>query len=394
MQFALFLLTILGHVFLWVGILNRLHSTGIPWRPMQALSIVCLAIIGLVPVFALCWWFAGVKDILQQINRQNILQPGWMAFFLYAVICWMAGAATFVRWIRFRCLRKQPELIRLFRKRRVGVASQAAAMSDKEQIHHLSVRLPGNETLRLDLAEWAIEVPRLPRLLDGLAILHMSDLHFTGLVGKAYFHEVVRASNELKPDLVAVTGDLVNKSECISWISDILGRLTARYGVYVILGNHDMRVDEKQLRTAIAQSGLIDLGGRWLKIDVRGETVILAGNELPWYSPAANLENCPPRSPDCGQLRIILSHSPDQLDWARAHDADLMLSGHTHGGQIRIPPIGPIISPSASGVKYDHGVFHAPPTILHVTCGVSGNLPFRWNCPPEMALLTLHAPRI
>ena len=69
-----------------------------------------------------------------------------------------------------------------------------------------------------------------------------------------------------------------------------------------------------------------------------------------------------------------------------------MLSGHTHGGQIRIPFIGPIFSPSASGVKYDYGLFNAPPTILHVTRGISGKHPLRWNCPPEIALLTLHAP--
>ena len=392
MLFALFLATILGHVSLWVGIMNRLHSTAVPWRPMKALSIIILSLIGLVPIIATCWWFAGGKNIIRQINWQTILRPGWSAFFLYVIICWLAGTATFVRWICFRCLRSPPELVRFHRRRRMAIAPKVAAMSAEEHAHHKTVHLPGNETLRLDLTEWAFEVPRLPRLLDGLAIVHMSDLHFTGMVGKAYFREVVRTSNELKPDLVAITGDLVDNAECISWIPDTLGQLSAQYGVYVILGNHDLRVDEIRLRKTVANSGLIDLGGRWLKIDIRGETVIMAGNESPWYLPAADLENCPPRTTDGGQLRIVLSHSPDQLDWARAFDVDLMLSGHTHGGQIRIPPIGPIFSPSASGVKYDCGLFHAPPTILHVTRGISGKQPLRWNCPPEIALLTLHAP--
>ncbi len=284
-------------------------------------------------------------------------------------------------------------MVRFHRQRRMAIAPQEAAKSAKEYAHHVSVYLPGNESLRLDLTEWELEVPRLPRLLDGLAIVHLSDLHFTGMLGKAYFREVVRTSNELKPDLVAITGDLVDKTECISWIPDTLGQLSARYGVYVILGNHDLRVDEIQLRKTIAKCGLIDLGSRWLKIDIRGETVIMAGNESPWYLPVADLENCPPRTLDGGQLRILLSHSPDQLDWARAFDVDLMLSGHTHGGQICIPPIGPIFSPSVSGVKYDYGLFHAPPTILHVTRGISGKQPLRWNCPPEIALLTLHAPK-
>jgi uncharacterized protein len=393
MQFALFLATILGHVFLWVGIINRLHSTAIPRRTMFALSIVCLSLIGPAPLIAFWWWFSDGADVLRQINWQTMLRPGWTVFFLYVLICWLAGAATFVRWICYGCLRRPPEVVRFHRRRRAEIDPKAAAMSDKEHAHHLTSHLPGNETLRLDLTEWAFEVPRLPKSLDGLAIVHISDLHFTGMLGKAYFREVVRTCNELKPDIVAITGDLVDKNECIDWIPDTLGRLSANYGVYVILGNHDLRVDENRLRTTIAKSGLIDLGGRWLKVDIRGETAIMAGNELPWHPPAADLEHCPPRTPDGGQLRIVLSHSPDQLNWARAYDADIMLSGHTHGGQIRIPPLGPIFSPSASGVKYDQGLFHAPPTILHVTSGVSGKQPLRWNCPPEIAVLTLHAPK-
>ena len=66
-----------------------------------------------------------------------------------------------------------------------------------------------------------------------------------------------------------------------------------------------------------------------------------------------------------------------------------MLAGHTHGGQIRIPPLGAILSPTAKGVKYISGVFYVPPTILHVTRGVSGDIPVRWNCRPEIAHLRL-----
>jgi uncharacterized protein len=390
---ALFLLTILGHFFLWVGILNRLHATAIPRRPMEVLTFICFSILGFVPLAAGWWWISGGNDIMGQINRQNALQPGWSALFIYAGLCWLAGGATIIRWVHYRCLCRPPDVQRFHRRRKMPIAPSVAALTAEERAHHISVHLPGNQALRLDLTERAFEVPRLSKTLDGLAIVHLSDLHFTGMVGKAYFREVVRISNELKPDLVAITGDLVDKDDCISWIPDTLGQLTSRYGNYVILGNHDMRVDEKKLRRTLADSGLIDLGGRWMHVDIRGESIILAGNELPWFAPAADLENCTPRSPDCNQLRIVLSHSPDQLDWARAHDADLMLSGHTHGGQIRIPFIGPIFSPTGAGVKFNSGLFHVRPTILHVTRGISGEQPFRWNCPPEIALLTLHAPK-
>jgi uncharacterized protein len=392
MHFALFFLTIIGHVFLWIGILNRLHATALRRRLMDTLTILCLTSISVVPVIALLWWLAGGQDTAGKIGRESVSHPGWIAFFLYGLFCWIAGAATIVRWIWFRYLRPQTDLLRFHRRRSVEVTPSAAALSAEEHEHDVTVRLPGNQSLKLELTERAFEVPKLPKGLDGLTIVHISDLHFTGKVGKAYFREVVRISNELKPDLIAITGDLVDNSECINWIPDTIGKMTSRYGIYFVLGNHDLRVDESDLRRTAVESGLIDVGGRWVGIEVQGESSIIAGNELPWYSPAADFENCPPPSPGRGQLRIVLSHCPDQLDWARANGADLMLSGHTHGGQIRIPLVGPIFSPTASGVKYDHGLFHVPPTILHVTRGISGKLPLRWNCPPEIAILTLHSP--
>ena len=221
-------------------------------------------------------------------------------------------------------------------------------------------------------------------------------------MGKAYFHEVVRISNELQPDLVCMTGDIVDRSACLDWIPDTLGRLTARHGVYFILGNHDRRVDAGRLRRMLEQSGLVSLGGRWLPIEIGGAPVLLAGNERPWFDgPVRVRANAPPawratwrgsHRDDLRSLRIVLAHTPDQFAWARSHDADLMLAGHTHGGQIRIPPLGAIFSPTAEGVKYISGVFYVPPTILHVTRGVSGDIPVRWNCRPEIAHLRLRQP--
>jgi uncharacterized protein len=89
-------------------------------------------------------------------------------------------------------------------------------------------------------------------------------------------------------------------------------------------------------------------------------------------------------------LRSALSHSPDQIEWAQSNDVDLLLAGHLHGGQIRIPIIGPILAPSRRGVEYSSGVFLIPPTIMHVSRGISGEVPIRMNCPPEVTKLVLH----
>ena len=100
-------------------------------------------------------------------------------------------------------------------------------------------------------------------------------------------------------------------------VPDTLGRLKARYGVYYIFGNHDLRIDNRRLQKVLDDCGLIYLGGRWKVIEVRGRPgapgtrVLVAGNELPWFKPAADLGTCPPRSEV--PFRLLLSHSPDQL---------------------------------------------------------------------------------
>ena len=248
-------------------------------------------------------------------------------------------------WLRHHVLARPPAVIRSLRNRRHHIRRPPASDQppDPGHDHHYLAHLPGNEVLHLDVVERALEIQGLAAQLEGLRIMHLSDLHFSGRIGKAYFQEVVRLANEFSPDLVAITGDLIDKSDCIDWIPDTLGRLQSRSGAYFVLGNHDLWIDYRRLRQTLAECGLIDVGGRWLEIRVRGEPVILAGNELPWFSPAADLTTAPQRSAAGRPLRIALCHSPDQFRWSQASDVDLMLAGHTHGGQIRFPIIGPIV---------------------------------------------------
>lgn len=231
---------------------------------------------------------------------------------------------------------------------------------------------------------------RLSPPLDGLTITHLSDLHFTGRITRPFYDLVVDETNALDSDIIAISGDIIDKQHCFGWIRELLGRLRSRYGIFFVLGNHDLRIrDEVGLRSELMRNGLIDLGGRWELIEVRGESVLLAGNELPWFVPAADMKNGPKPAEHRRQLRIAISHSPDQYAWAQTYDFDLMLAGHTHGGQIRFPLIGPVFSPSRFGVKYCAGTFYEDPTLMHVSRGVAGTRPLRFNCPPELTKLTL-----
>jgi hypothetical protein len=387
MDVLLILLALVGHLFLWAGMFNRMHSTALPLALGRAAELAAAA----CTVVILGWYAWYFRRHGAAISDADTLRMMGLGGGSYLVFCWIAAAVSLVAWGRRHAFHRPPAALRSHRSRLLNLLRTPEHSNSEDHEHHFLVHLPGNEILHLDVAERTLEVQRLDPALDRLSIVHLSDLHFTGRVGKGYFSEVVDLSNQFEADLVAITGDLVDNPDCIDWIPDTLGRLQSRYGVYFVLGNHDLRVDLRRLRGTLADAGLIDLGGRWVEIKINYERIILAGNELPWIPPAADLEHAPKRSAGGGPLRIALAHSPDQLDWARAYDVDLMLAGHLHGGQIRFPGLGPLLSPSRNGVKYASGVFYDPPTIMHVSRGVSGELPLRMNCPPEMARVELRA---
>jgi predicted MPP superfamily phosphohydrolase len=252
-------------------------------------------------------------------------------------------------------------------------------------------RLPGNQVFDLRVQEKQLVIPRLSSRHDGVRIAHLSDLHMSGRITKSYFERVVEQVNRTEPDIVAITGDLVERPECLDWIPDTFGQLRAASGVFYVLGNHDKHVDEHRLHAMLADAGLVYLGRTWRQLTIREVPLILAGNELPWYAPAADLRDCPPRDSSGAPSRIVLAHSPDQFGWAQKHDVDLILAGHNHGGQVRLPLLGPILAPSRHGVRYAAGAFRAGNTVMHVSRGTACLTPVRYNCPPEIALLVLRA---
>jgi predicted MPP superfamily phosphohydrolase len=381
MDIGLVLIGLFGHIALWVAFYNWFHSSSWSVRWGDAATFLAAAIVLIVPILA--WWYRG-SGVLD--HRFRFLVPWPLA--AYLVLCWMTALWTVVAWIRRHILHRPPQVLRHHRVRLLDLAEIVTGPTVENDQRNLLLRLPGNETFSLDVAERGIDVPGLHRNLDCLSIVHFSDLHISGKVPEEYFLEVVRLSNALEPDLVAITGDLVDTNKAVDSVSHVLSGLAAPYRAYFVLGNHDAKVDHVRLRDSLVDCGLVDLGGRWLEVSIRGHPIILAGCERPWFRATPDMSTAPSGGSE-GPLRLLLSHTPDQLEWARSHHFDLMLAGHLHGGQIRLPLVGPVFSPSRAGAKYSCGLFHAPPTILHVTRGVSGEYPFRMNCPPEIVRLVL-----
>jgi predicted MPP superfamily phosphohydrolase len=254
-------------------------------------------------------------------------------------------------------------------------------------------QVPGNQILDIAIQQKNLRLPKLPQPLQAFRIAHLSDLHMTGQLGREFYDCVVDQTNALAPDMVVITGDILEKENCLPWIEPTLGRLQAPHGRFFILGNHEQRLrDVTLLRRALTEIGFIDLGSRCQTVSINDAEVLLAGNERPWFGSAPELGGYSRRNTGLNpapSFRILLSHTPDNFLWAKSHTFDLMLAGHTHGGQIRLPWLGAIIAPSFYGSRYAGGVYSEPPTLMHVSRGLAGIHPIRLNCRPELALLIL-----
>jgi hypothetical protein len=248
----------------------------------------------------------------------------------------------------------------------------------------MMARLPFNQIFQVEFAERTYRLPNLPAAWDGLTLLHLTDLHLCGTPDLSFYEHVMDKCAAESVDLLLITGDVLDSDQHYHWIAPVLRRLRWREGAYAVLGNHDSWLDVPRIHQEMNHAGVEMLGGRWTQRIVRGERLLLFGNELPWIPPLPDLSACPAEG-----FRLCLSHSPDQLLWARRRRTDLMLAGHNHGGQIRFPLLGPMLVPSRYSRRYDCGAFYESPTLLHVGRGLGGTYPLRYNCLPEVTRLVL-----
>jgi predicted MPP superfamily phosphohydrolase len=242
----------------------------------------------------------------------------------------------------------------------------------------------------LKIENWEFRISKLPSLLDGIRICQISDLHMTGMATRDFYQYVMARVNAARPDLVFLTGDILDDRRCIDWIPQILSNVNSAHGCYYVLGNHDRRIrDTAAIHERMSAAGWVHVAdGGWHSVPAFGRSLWLAGNEIPWYRHAEQLPSDLPTHPS-PILRILLSHSPDQIDWALHRGFDLMFAGHTHGGQIQIPLIGPIVAPSRHGVKYASGTFCFGKLLVHVSRGLGADEPIRLFCPPELGFFKL-----
>jgi predicted MPP superfamily phosphohydrolase len=368
----------LGHLVFMIISHNWCYGLPLPRHTGKIIHLTHGALILAFPLALLSaygWDLAGLPPLSSA--------PSWpQAITLYVWLCLAAGLVGLPLNTAMRWLRRNPAVET--RSQVVDVAAHLGHRPVGTSKERFLTSFPGNEVFQVEMNERTLSLPRLPAAWDGLTVLHLSDLHLKGTPDRDYFRFVMDRCAAWEPDLVAVTGDIADSMHHLRWIVPILGRLRWRIAAFAILGNHDHWYDPPFIRRRLKRLGMRVLSNTWEQIDVRGEPLVVIGHEGPWLKPAPDL-GASPRGP----FRLCLSHTPDNIRWARRMGVDLMLSGHVHGGQIRFPVFGSVLVPSLYGRRYDCGAFDESPTLLHVSRGLSGDHPIRYLCRPEVTLLTL-----
>ncbi|MCH1495138.1 MAG: metallophosphoesterase [Rubripirellula sp.] len=342
----------------------------------------CLLLLAFVAPLYLAFVDAESIDLLYCLqNSEQVVSKPFVIYvvFIYSSLLWLG-----LPWIHARPLLKNGWLRSPVQTRIVNVADEIETQLPLTDRCKWFSRVPFNQIFELAIEKIELPVNGLPDRFDGYRIAHLSDVHLTGDVSPQFTRYALGIAEQWGPELLALTGDVIDSEDCVDWLEGIFSRVKVNDGAYFILGNHDARMPTvSPIRSAMEKAGWKDLGGKVITAELRQQDVTLIGSEAPWLEMPRSLNS------EDQTFRILLSHSPDQIRWAQKNHIQLMLAGHTHGGQGRLPLLGPVLSPSVYGSRFASGQFYRSPTTLHVTRGLSGTRLLRLNCRPELSLLTL-----
>ncbi len=247
---------------------------------------------------------------------------------------------------------------------------------------------------RLSVTRQDILLPHLPKSLDGLIIAQLTDFHYQPDSQEELISEAVKITNAANADIIALTGDYITHTTGVfAPLMELLGKLRAKHGIYGVMGNHDGWYGSvSYFKKGFRETGLEFLVNQGTSIKINGENVYITGTDSIWSGTVD--------SPACyrghsGEPVIALVHEPDVFDSLRQnHRVDLQLSGHTHGGQCRVPLVGYAPVKVRYGENYIHGEYQKDDSRIFVSRGLGtvGHR-VRFACAPEVAILTLRSGR-
>ncbi|CAN5649203.1 hypothetical protein BH24ACI2_BH24ACI2_15300 [soil metagenome] len=243
-----------------------------------------------------------------------------------------------------------------------------------------------NEANTLIVENIKIRLKRLPKNLEGFRLVHLSDIHHSPFTAIGHISRAVEISTRLKPDIFVLTGDYVShETAYIAPMAKVLGQLKSEFGTYACLGNHDHWTNAEMVTDLMRQENINVLINEGFRFAARGASFWLAGVD-DYMVGKTDLRSALRGSfPD--EMKMLLAHNPIIAGRAARVEVDLVLSGHTHGGQIKIRNEEKRILPRR---KLKNGLYRRKDTQIYVTRGIGTVvLPVRYGCPPEISLIEL-----
>lgn len=244
----------------------------------------------------------------------------------------------------------------------------------------------------LEITSLKVQIPRLSPAFAGFRIAQCSDIHLSQSLTVDEFSEACQTILQQKPDAVLITGDFVDDRVSLRRWGDEMGKilagLTAQVPVLAVLGNHDYRVGASQIRSLLQEAGVRLLINESERLERGGAALHIAGVDDPWRG-RPDLNGVLEKIPD-GEAVVLMAHEPDYaVAAARTKRVDLQLSGHSHGGQVVLPLVGPPVLPHL-GKKFPSGRYSVGSLIQYTNRGLGTTSPhLRLNCRPEITVFEL-----
>lgn len=338
----------------------------------------------------------------------GLLVPSYVWFFLVVpfvlvpIVVWRAAGETMAWWAGRRAKVADVPVVDAMEEddspvltRRQLVLATAVVAPPLVNVIGTGRALAALDDFRIRRLE--VEVAGLPEGLDGVRIAHLSDTHIGKFTHGRVLDSIARAANELKPDLTLITGDIIDNSlsvmpEAVAFLK----RLEAEHGVWMCEGNHDLFESREGFEQGLKSAGLNLLVNETAVVRPRGIPLEIVG--MAWGMPDSrrpayyreNLKAALATSSNEATTRVVLSHHPHVAEYAAKKGMPLVLSGHTHGGQLMLSPnvgVGPMM------FRFWSGLYQVDSTALVVSNGVGNWFPLRIGAPAEILDLTLRAPR-
>jgi hypothetical protein len=377
----LVLLALLGDARIFLFIMNRFvfgshREERSPWNwLMFAVPPLLLALT--LMFWPLSDWIDRLQStrIVEWLAPERLETMAWSIAFAKLGSAWLLiAAAVGSLWIVERLHALQTRDVPL-----IGVVSTASP-SPRRWFH--------NDLYDVELTRHEVFIDDLPAAFEGYRIAFLTDTHVAAFMRRDFYRDVVAAARSIDPDLILLGGDLVTWKRDIPLMGEVLlTGLAARDGVFAVLGNHDIWASADLVAAMLASHGVTLLTNRAVTLHRHGERLWLVGiDEMYRGTPNvaaafAGIQDHPPA--------IGVSHHPDIVDLLDGRRLDLLVCGHTHGGQIRFPFFGAVVVPSRHEGAYAAGFHRLRNVLLYVSRGIGAVPPLRILCRPEIAAFTL-----